>query len=338
MLTPSAPAPTTPPPPAPQQHERLKRQQPTKLKKKESKDRPNPRNRPDPRALYYYELIKSHDEEWLRNNLYKDSLVGELTSFIKGAGEAGWHMQKIAIFFAALRESGEKLIASDVLQTPPYRYCTLPNGTQGIEFGTYPQTASATWDDKVTHTPIQWRVLEKYNDGTALLLSDKILDCVPYHKTGGNIEWSKSGVREWLNNQFCNKAFDGLKSSIIQQQITGNGVDSKKVLAVSTDHVFLLNTAEADSLGTATYDPKRRAIGTPYAVKNNLDVYGGDDKDGYLQIDGKKQGCSLWWLRNRGACGPSFASFVNNYGHVHAAGFNVYYGKYGVRPAIRIKL
>ena len=242
--------------------------------------------------------------------------------------------------------------------------CTLPDGTQGIEFGVYPQEASATWDDKSTHTPIQWRVLEKYNDGTALLLSDKILDCVRYHRDFVYMQWRDSDIRKWLNGEgefrgksFIEKAFSPSEQGAISTvSNSGNGFyDQKKDLAYSAascadtqDKVFLLNVAQAHKYfgkgvkydwGYGTTDKAAQTQGTAYAKlagsKKGRNLANEGDKL-LFEDNGEWKGNSLWWLRNSGSYSEASVVCIN--GLVFAHGERVSHAGCGVRPAIRVRL
>ena len=72
------------------------------------------------------------------------------------------------------------------------------------------------------YEPIKWRVLH-YENSEAFLLADAILDSQPYHSENEEIDWEKSSIRAWLNNEFINKAFSikkNCKKSII---VSGGG-------------------------------------------------------------------------------------------------------------------
>lgn len=68
-----------------------------------------------------------------------------------------------------------------------------------IEFGSYPFEADGT------EKPIEWIILERYSDDTALLLSRYGLDSKRFDSSSNN--WEQSEIRAWLNNTFYNKAF-----------------------------------------------------------------------------------------------------------------------------------
>jgi hypothetical protein len=239
-------------------------------------------------------------------------------------------------------------------------------GIKYIEFGKYPQGTSGEVRN------ILWRVLEEKSDGTALVIAERILDCVPYNRENKDINWKNSDIRAWLNGSkvdegkskrqgypdksFYDTAFGGLTEAersryILPRNNGGNGANSKNDdsgCPATTDSVFLLNTEEVskykDKLGTETYDPKRRAVVSDWleaqskAGKSPIYIYSGTDPDGYLTIEGKKRGCSWWWLRNRGGGGASLAAYVIGNGNVDVSGYDVYFDYYGVRPCVFVRL
>lgn len=63
-----------------------------------------------------------------------------------------------------------------------------------------------TENDYFKYESIKWRVL-RYENSEAFLLSEAILDSQPYHSENEEIDWEKSSIRAWLNNEFINKHF-----------------------------------------------------------------------------------------------------------------------------------
>nr|MCR5103726.1 DUF6273 domain-containing protein [Eubacterium sp.] len=107
-------------------------------------------------------------------------------------------------------------------------------------------------DSKDEKQPIVWQILEKYDDGTALVLSDKILDLKPYNdkKNSGTYActWETSSIRSWLNSDFYNAAFTSSEHSSIIKSTVKNS--KHPVLGTSggnntNDYLFLLSIDEA---------------------------------------------------------------------------------------------
>jgi len=195
-----------------------------------------------------------------------------------------------------------------------------------IEFGSYPYEADGT------EKPIEWQILKKYNDGTALVISKYGLDAVRYNEEKENITWENSTVRIWLNNDFYNKAFSNAeKSIIIENHINNkdnawNNTDSGNN---TYDKMFLLSIDDVKKYFGSKEG--RRAYSTPYARTNNT-VSG---KKVYTHVD---YGSSCrWWLRSPGYYQINAAN-VSYDGNVDSDGYYVNYGDIAVRVAFKIDL
>lgn len=104
---------------------------------------------------------------------------------------------------------------------------------------------------------LSWRILRK-SDGTALLVSDTVIDSREYYSqregTNGNAanSYEMSAVRSFLNDTFYNTAFsDKQKTNIVATEIdnsalsTGFGNNQYASEKNTTDNVFLLSYADA---------------------------------------------------------------------------------------------
>jgi len=198
-----------------------------------------------------------------------------------------------------------------------------------IEFGAYEQDNNTANGKEA----IAWRVLA-VQDGKRMLLSDKILDVVPYHDNSIDITWGKCNLRAWLNKGFYQAAF----GSAEQARILTTHVDTADYPGplekgeITKDKVFLLSYQEAqnpeygfsaDSGATST----RLTVGTPYAVGGGLWV-----QDRYPEYSGY----SNWYLRtpNRqeeGVCSVGFDGLIS-----WPAGVGNEDGFFGIRPALWI--
>lgn len=208
-----------------------------------------------------------------------------------------------------------------------------------ITFGTYPQSM----DGK--ERAITWRVLQ--NSGSELLvLSEYILDCKRYQGKRADltwrdcmdISWHDCDLREWLNHEFYNVAFNASEKELIK---TTYCTDNGKGCPDTEDKVFLLSVAELNDVSETHGKDWRRAVGTDYAKTIKPDgcslyVYDKTNKDNYMIIDGKEAGCSWWWLRTQGNK-PSRAYFVGTGCSARSYGNNSIDG-YGVRPALNLDL
>ena len=171
--------------------------------------------------------------------------------------------------------------------------------------------------------PIKWRVL-KQDEKTLLLITDRIIDTVPYNvneKT--DTTWEKSSLRKWLNNEFFNSAFSyEEKMDIIEcdVQAESNPLYSTNPGNSTNDKVFILSINQAEQLFEG--ENIRKTSGTNSAVEKGL-------------FEDSEHN-SWWWLRYPGEHGRSTA-VVHSNGVVLNHGIPVFYSSGGVRPAIWIK-
>lgn len=96
--------------------------------------------------------------------------------------------------------------------------------------------------------PIDWTVYTNIRDNYSIM-PDKVLDCVPFHENGynvENVEYINSSVRKWLNNTFFGDAFDSSISRYIMM-VTSN-INDDKGNSTFYDKVDLLPIEEYESL------------------------------------------------------------------------------------------
>ncbi|MCR5304628.1 MAG: DUF6273 domain-containing protein, partial [Lachnospiraceae bacterium] len=215
----------------------------------------------------------------------------------------------------------------------------------GIWFGSYPQSKGKT-NGTYEEEPIKWRVLEMDDDGTVLLLSDKLLDAAPYNTEAAEVTWETSSLRAFLNGTgdyltkgFVDSAFSaserkGIISSLLENENnpiyddTEGGEDTE-------DLVFCLSVSEAmnpeygfevnDFISSKAYtepDVTRKAFASQYA-ENALGLAAGS--------------AGAWWLRSPGRY-TSQAARVDNEGSIRAQGSAANDQATGIRPAIRLTL
>jgi hypothetical protein len=191
-----------------------------------------------------------------------------------------------------------------------------------VVFGAYEQDA----DESNGAEDIEWLVLDKAED-RVLLISKYILDKKPYNEEKENVTWEKCSLREWLNNDFYESAFNQDEKNIIAvTNLENKGNGETKGGKDTDDRIFLLSMYEVKNyLPTAE---ERACIRTSYAVNQseNLDMTGG---------------CT-WWLRTPGTS-QVYASMVTTEGYIagkedsYLAGGDVSCAA-GVRPALWINL
>ena len=191
-----------------------------------------------------------------------------------------------------------------------------------VTFGSYPQTEAGNDD-----TPIEWLVLE--NDGeTALLISRYALDCKPYNGERETTTWEQCTLRNWLNNEFFNKAFSAEeKQSILQSDVSADKnprYDTNPGNATK-DMVFLLSVVEANKYFES--DDARMCAPTDYAIQQRAYT---SDSD---KVEGRK--ACWWWLRSPGSL-SSIAAGVYTDGSIDRSG--VINSRGAVRPCVRVRL
>ena len=185
-----------------------------------------------------------------------------------------------------------------------------------ISFGKYPMTAFGEV------LPIEWRVLDE-KDGRYLLLSDRGIDAVPFSSENREASWKTSSVRQWLNNDFYNAAFDDSEKARISVTVLenpGNPLYKTPGGEDTEDRIFLLSFDEAERYFSD--DAERTLTPTPYAVKNGA------------LTSGKKPGSSFWWLRTPGRS-YGYAACIRSGGmRIPVPGCLVNNGRIAVRPAL----
>ncbi|MBE6812346.1 MAG: hypothetical protein E7523_05640 [Ruminococcaceae bacterium] len=207
--------------------------------------------------------------------------------------------------------------------------------------------------------PIDWIILDP---ATGLVVCKTIIDAQPYNNTvyyakdtgDYTYSWFKdsscsdfasdyetSTIREWLNDDFYNTAFDVNQKQEINFTTLDNSsyktllgiegyekLDSKE----TKDKVFLLSYDEirSSSYGfdsdAANQDAARKVQGSEYAQCQNLYVYDNTNSmSGY--------GFSYWHLRTPGSLSDR-SCLVYPFGYADSSYYNSYQTNYGIRPAL----
>lgn len=169
---------------------------------------------------------------------------------------------------------------------------------------------------------IEWRVLEK-KDGAVLLLSRYVLDSGRFNRSSGGSAWENSEIRTWLNSSFLEVAFTKDEQAMIPTvTVTAepNATYSTDPGRDTEDQAFLLSSAEVRYyLGSST---DRSCKPSEAASKKDLLM----DND-----------CCYWWLRTPGKTEKSAIAVAPD-GMVRDYGYDIYYTRYGIRPAIWVTL
>ncbi len=172
---------------------------------------------------------------------------------------------------------------------------------------------------------IEWKVLEKDENGKMLVISQYALDCRHYHSSVEQVTWETSDIRNWLNNDFYSSAFsDSEKAKIrtTELQNTDNADFNTDGGNDTNDKIFLLSIDEA-----TTYLPtslERICVATKHAESRGS------------QLESLSRSCR-WWLRSPGTTQYK-ASAVKVDGFILNMGAPVGVEKRSVRPAMWIEL
>ncbi len=186
-----------------------------------------------------------------------------------------------------------------------------------VYFGNYIQK-DTNGDGKVTDEdekqPIKWRVLSVEEDGTALLLADKLLDMQPFDKNGKN-DWEACTLRTWLNSTFLNAAFTEAE----QEAIAETELETESAATV-TDNIYLLSLEDVSNPEYGFHPSSdcesntRKAESTDLAVVNNV-----------------------WWLRTPHKLNDVCVCMIDSEGkNTQNACFPS--DSLWIRPALRLKL
>lgn len=171
------------------------------------------------------------------------------------------------------------------------------------------------------YEPIKWRVLH-YENSEAFLLADAILDSQPYHSENEEIDWEKSSIRAWLNNEFINKAFSNEENKAINTVELINKDNSKYGTQGgknTSDKLFLLSLSEVDE----TEESKEYGFW--------------DKKTRKCKNDNFSEETYFWWLRSPGNSSHDAAG-VYYYGWGFGYGYDVQEPAGGIRPALYLNL
>ena len=190
-----------------------------------------------------------------------------------------------------------------------------------IYFGTYEQDNNFSNGKE----EIEWRVLEKDENGRMLVVSKYALDCRNYHSSVKQITWEDSDIRSWLNNDFYSNAFASSEKSAVKtvtNENTGNSDFNVNGGNKTSDKIFILSIDEAKRYLPNNID--RMCQATKYAESKGT------------ELDSLTHNCR-WWLRSPGSTLYSAAS-VKIDGFILNMGTPVSVDKAFVRPAMWIEI
>ena len=207
--------------------------------------------------------------------------------------------------------------ATDLLKAHP----NIAQVGDVIYFGTYEQDNNFSNGKE----EIEWRVLEKDENGRMLVVSKYALDCRSYHSSVKQITWEDSDIRSWLNNDFYSNVFSSSEKSAVKtvtNENTGNSDFNVNGGNKTSDKIFILSIDEAKRYLPNNID--RMCQATKYAESKGT------------ELDSLTHNCR-WWLRSPGSTLYSAAS-VKIDGFILNMGTPVSVDKAFVRPAMWIEI
>lgn len=239
-------------------------------------------------------------------------------------------------------EQNENVDADEAL--PTLAEAVVPGDT--IAFGHYEQ------DNDATNGPeaITWKVLACESD-TALLISERVLDYLPYD-TNGSARWDTSSLRAELNGTFYDSAFSDEEKAVMttssaepyDNPVTGVQDDS----AATEDMVFIPSLKQANDYFQDELD--RVTWGTAYAVAHAREQASALGETLAEDFGGSAKPGTDWLLRTPGQDGSTVAiardtwyyttedfDRVTNGGYCFRDG-GVTDFRTGVRPCIRVRI
>ena len=243
-----------------------------------------------------------------------------------------------------LPDTDEENPVTEPQALPTLADAVVPGDT--IAFGHYEQ------DNDATNGPeaITWKVLACESD-TALLISERVLDYLPYD-TNGSARWDTSSLRAELNGTFYDSAFSDEEKAVMttssaepyDNPVTGVQDDS----AATEDMVFIPSLKQAndyfqDALARVTW-------GTAYAVAHAREQASAQGETLAEDFGGSAKPGTDWLLRTPGQDGITVAiardtwyyttedfDRVTNGGYCFRDG-GVTDFRTGVRPCIRVRI
>ena len=253
-----------------------------------------------------------------------------------------------------LPDTDEENPVTEPQALPTLAEAVVPGDT--ITFGHYEQ------DNDATNGPeaITWKVLACESD-TALLISERVLDYLPYD-TNGSARWDTSSLRAELNGAFYDSAFSDEEKAVMttssaepyDNPVTGVQDDS----AATEDMVFIPSLKQAndyfqDALARVTW-------GTAYAVAHAREQASALGETLAEDFGGNASRGTSWLLRTPSqnddtvvfvhdeACDPENSNIYYHRGEEDWGyacswsycfwGKNVSSFQVGVRPCIRVRI
>ena len=154
-------------------------------------------------------------------------------------------------------------------------------GDKYIYYGVYPQNDSSGTQKE----PIKWKILD-VDAERVVLISDAVLDHKVFDSGNNNI-WKDSEIRQWLNDDFKQKAFTE-EINVIKD------VNNKESEEDIIDKIYLISRNEQIAWNPGIRKP------TTYA-KNVKIRYGSRDEQLSVRTTGDNPGYVDYWMREKGS-------------------------------------
>lgn len=224
---------------------------------------------------------------------------------------------------------GRVILESDIIDHSETFFIPA-SGT--IRMGRYPQ-------ENRIGDPIEWITLCA-NQDKVLLLSKRGLDCRCVNrdreicrfvrtnqrtltKINVKVDWLNSGLREWLNTEFIQKAFTDAERNLISRIVLDNAEKKENSRDYEGDMVYLLS--EDEVIMYLQDSGQRKCKITKHAQRKGAFI--NSEKNGW------------WWIRSNGiAESNSCLGYVLPNGRINSAGTFVDTTHIAVRPAIWVDI
>ena len=130
-----------------------------------------------------------------------------------------------------------------------------------------------SWGDE----SLNWIVIDTDGD-KALLIAEKIVDCVPYNNESKPSTWETCSLRTWLNEDFYNGAFTEEERQMILKTTVNNQdlpVEGYNYGSDTEDFLYILSRREMEAVA-APEEEFLSALPTQIALDHELYMYPGE--------------------------------------------------------------
>ena len=196
--------------------------------------------------------------------------------------------------------------------------------------------------DKIIFGEYEWRTLDIQNNA-ALIITENIIEWLPYHDKYIDVTWSGCALRKYLNGEFYDRFSETDRAKIIP--VTNKNPDNEWYGTnggeETQDRIFLLSVDEA---ACKYFGDSSRLLYNK--GKNQRYWFSRKDENNIKRIAKRPNESwnTWWWLRTPGRDGVK-AVYIHGDGNIGIQGNNIHKGNIGedghgggVRPALWAKL